>query len=130
MKSVGKRDTAAEMEVRRRVHAKGLRYRVDFPVSKRPRRTADLAFTGARVAVFIDGCFWHGCPKHGTLAKSNATFWREKIETNQKRDADTNERLEAAGWRVIRLWEHEDPERAADRIAQAVRERSAHCSIR
>lgn len=125
MKSVRQRDTAAEMKVRSRVHAKGLRYRVDYPVSEWPRRTADLAFTAARVAVFIDGCFWHGCPEHGTTSKSNAGFWREKIQANQKRDIDTNARLAAKGWRVIRLWEHEDPDRAADKIAEVVRERHA-----
>lgn len=128
MKSVGQRDTAAEMEIRRRVHAKGLRYRVNHPVLRKPRRTADMAFTKAHVAVLVDGCFWHGCPEHGTSSKSNAKFWRNKIETNQKRDIDTTERLEAAGWQVIRFWEHEDPEGAADKIAQAVRERSAHYS--
>ena len=126
MQSVGQRDTAAEMEIRRRVHAKGLRYRVNHPVLQKPRRTADLAFTKAHVAVLVDGCFWHGCPEHGTSSKSNVKFWREKIEANKKRDMDTNERLEAAGWKVIRFWEHEDPERAADTIVRTVRERSAH----
>jgi len=87
-----------------------------------------MAFTKAHIAVLVDGCFWHGCPEHGTSSKSNAKFWRDKIETNQRRDLDTNKRLEAAGWQVIRLWEHEDPERAADKISQAVRERSAHYS--
>ena len=101
----------------------GLRYRVDYPVLNRPRRRADIAFTKARVAVFVDGCFWHGCPIHGTWPKSNAEFWRDKIETNRRRDRDTNERLESAGWKVIRVWEHEDPEEAAKRIASAVRER-------
>ena len=130
MKSVGQRNTAAEMEIRCRLHAKGLRYRVDHLVSKKPRRTADMAFTKAHVAVFIDGCFWHGCAEHGTSSKSNAKFWREKIETNQKRDVDTNKRLKAAGWEVIRIWEHEDPEKSASKIARAVRERSAHYSAK
>lgn len=128
MKAVGQRDTAAEMEIRRRVHAKGLRYRVNHPILQKPRRTADMAFTKAHVAVLVDGCFWHGCPAHGTASKSNAKFWREKIQSNRKRDLDTNARLNAAGWEVLRFWEHEDPELAAEKIVQAVRERSAHYS--
>lgn len=122
MANTGQRDTSAEMKIRRRLHRMGLRYRVDFPVLNRPRRRADIAFTRARVAVFVDGCFWHGCPEHGTWPKSNADFWREKIETNRRRDQDTDERLAAAGWKVIRVWEHEDPDEAAERIATAVRE--------
>ena len=123
MSNTGQRDTPAEMKIRRRLHAMGLRYRVDIPVLKRLRRRPDIVFTKARVAVFVDGCFWHGCPEHGTWPKRNAEFWRDKIETNRRRDRDTNERLEAAGWKVIRVWEHEDPEEAAERIASAVRER-------
>ena len=123
MKAVGQRDTAAEMEIRRRVHAEGFRYRVDHPVSTRPRRTADMAFTKAHIAVFIDGCFWHGCPEHGTLSKSNAKFWRDKIETNQRRDIDTTKRLKAAGWQVIRFWEHEikeDVEKCVTRVKEKI----------
>jgi len=122
MANTGQRDTPAEMKIRRRLHRMGLRYRVDFPVLDRPRRRADIAFTRARVTVFVDGCFWHGCPEHGTWPKSNADFWRDKIETNRRRDRDTDERLAAAGWKVIRVWEHEDPDEAAERIAVAVRE--------
>ncbi len=123
MAVTGQRDTTAEMRIRRRLHAMGLRYRVDHPVLERPRRRTDLAFTRARVAVFVDGCFWHGCPDHGTWPKANADFWREKIETNRRRDLDTNQRLETEGWKVIRVWEHEDPEKAANQIAKAVRSR-------
>lgn len=104
----------------------GLRYRVDYPVLEKPRRRADLAFTRARVAVFVDGCFWHGCPDHGTWPKRNAEFWRHKIETNRRRDRDTNERLRQKGWTVIRIWEHEDPTEAGSRVAEAVRSRGAH----
>ena len=88
-----------------------------------------MAFTKAHVAVLVDGCFWHGCPKHGTSAKSNAIFWREKVEANKARDLDTNERLEAEGWQVIRFWEHDDPEEAASKIVDAVKERTAHYSV-
>lgn len=124
MENTGQRDTPAEMEIRRRLHRMGLRYRVDFPVLKGLRRRADVVFTKARVAVFVDGCFWHGCPEHGSWPKSNAEFWRNKIETNRRRDQDTNECLKKAGWRVIRVWEHEDPDEAAERIAKMVRESS------
>ena len=123
MAMTGQRDTTAEMKVRRLLHGMGYRYRVDFPILEKPKRRADLAFTRARVAVFVDGCFWHGCPEHGTWPKANADFWRDKIETNRKRDLDTNQRLEAKGWEVIRVWEHEDPKKAANQIAEAVRSR-------
>ena len=119
MEATGRKDTAAEMRVRRILHRKGLRYRVDFPVLNKPRRRADIVFTKAKVAVFVDGCFWHGCPKHGTWPKAN--FWREKIETNQTRDRDTDERLKKVGWSVIRVWEHEDPDMVAKRIEKIVR---------
>lgn len=77
------------------------------------------------VAVFVDGCFWRGCHQHATWLKANAAFWRDKIETNQARDRDTDARLAAAGWIVVRVWEHEDPAQAADRIETLVRERRA-----
>ncbi len=112
------------MAVRRAVHALGLRYFV----SRRPlpelRRTADLVFPRARVAVFVDGCFWHGCPEHGKVQhQENTWYWPEKIASNMRRDADTNARLEAAGWLPIRIWEHDDPGGAAARIGDHVRER-------
>jgi len=128
MAATGQRDTPPEMELRRRLHAMGLRYRVDYPVLFKPRRRADIAFNKARVAVFVDGCFWHGCPEHGSWPKSNARFWREKIETNRRRDLDTNQRLKAEGWSVIRIWEHEDPEKAAMKVARIVRQRQAVAS--
>lgn len=124
MAATGQRDTTAELRIRKILFAKGLRYRVDYPVLTNPRRRADVAFIGPTVAVFIDGCFWHGCPEHGTWPKANAEFWREKIEANRKRDQDTNRRLKADGWYVIRIWEHENPEDAVDRVVQAVWSRS------
>jgi DNA mismatch endonuclease, patch repair protein len=114
------RDTGPELAVRRRVHARGLRYRVDHPLPFDRRRRADIAFTRAKVAVFIDGCFWHGCPDHGTTPRTNSRFWSEKIARNRVRDAQTTERLFAAGWTVLRFWEHEDPERCAELVAGAV----------
>jgi len=107
--------------VRREVWRRGLRYRVDAPPLRDLRRRADLVFSRAKVAVYIDGCFWHSCPEHGTLPKSNHDWWREKLESNVRRDRETNETLRAAGWSVIRVWEHEDPVCAADRIESSVR---------
>ena len=121
MKAARQRDTKAEMLIRRVFHAKGSRYRVYFPVLEKPRRRADIAFTRAKLGVFIDGCFWHGCPLHGTWPKHNTAFWRNKIETNQARDRDTNERLQALGWKVLRFWKHEDPNAAAETITRALR---------
>lgn len=116
MQSNKGRDTKPELALRRAVHALGLRYRV----SKRPvpgfNRTADLVFTRARIAVFLDGCFWHGCPEHHTKAATNAEYWADKVEQNRRRDAETNRRLEEEGWRVIRIWAHEDPGEAAERV--------------
>jgi DNA mismatch endonuclease (patch repair protein) len=105
------------MAVRRLLHARGFRYRVDATLPGM-RRRADLIFGSARIAVFIDGCFWHGCPQHGTRPKSNVAWWEEKINANVKRDRDTDRRLAADGWIVIRVWEHEEPETAAARIAE------------
>lgn len=121
MARTGRRDTKPELQLRRSLHKRGLRYRVDLPVLPGVRRRADLVFTRARVVVFVDGCFWHGCPEHATWPDHNADFWREKIETNRRRDRDTDDRLTAAGWRIAHVWEHEDVEAAADRIEQLVR---------
>lgn len=107
------------------LHARGLRFRVDRPILDGARRRPDLVFRPARVAVFVDGCFWHGCPVHATWPKNNAEFWRQKIETNGLRDRDTDRRLEEAGWEVVRVWEHEDMEEAADRLERILRERRA-----
>jgi DNA mismatch endonuclease (patch repair protein) len=119
------RDTAPERALRSAVHHLGLRFYVDRAPLAGTRRRADLLFTRARVAVYVDGCFWHGCPEHATWPRHNADYWREKIETNRGRDEATNAQLTAAGWTVIRIWEHEDPEHAAARVAAAVR-RSRH----
>lgn len=117
------RDTGPELAVRRALHRMGLRYRVDHPLPFDRRRRADISFTRARVAVFIDGCFWHGCPEHGTTPRTNAEFWSEKIARNRTRDVDTTARLERAGWMVLRFWEHEDPRAVAERIRRAVASR-------
>ena len=121
MQSTPRRDTPAELCIRRLLHAGGLRYSVDAkPLPSSPRR-ADIVFRRARVAVFVDGCFWHGCPLHATWPKANAQFWQDKINANRRRDADTNAHLADAGWLVIRAWEHDSPTRVAARVSKIVR---------
>jgi DNA mismatch endonuclease (patch repair protein) len=88
------------------------------------RRTADLLFTRAKVAVFLDGCFWHGCPEHHTKSATNAEYWAEKVRRNRERDAETDRLLREKDWLVIRVWEHEDPVQAAAHIAEKVRIRA------
>jgi DNA mismatch endonuclease (patch repair protein) len=123
MEHQGRRDTKPELAVRRVLHRRGLRYRVDLRPIPEVRSRADLVFTRARVAVYIDGCFWHRCPIHSTAPKANARWWADKLGANVARDRAIDRRLAEAGWLVVRVWEHEDPESAADRIEAAVRER-------
>jgi DNA mismatch endonuclease (patch repair protein) len=120
------RDTAPEVRLRRELHRRGLRYRLEVPiVPGTGRRRADIVFARAKVAVFVDGCFWHGCPDHGRRTHEiNGWYWPAKIARNQTRDQDTDRRLADAGWAVVRVWEHDDPARAADRIEAAVRSRT------
>lgn len=114
------RDTSPELAVRHRIHAMGLRYRVDFaPIGG--RRRADIVFPRQRIAVFIDGCFWHGCPQHATVPKRNAEYWVPKLQRNIQRDRETDLLLRKANWRVLRFWEHEDPDSIAQTIARTVR---------
>lgn len=110
------RDTTPERQLRAILHARGRRYFVHRRPVPSLRREADLVFPGARVAVFVDGCFWHSCPDHGTAPIRNDSFWADKLIGNRNRDADTDLRLAEAGWLSIRVWEHEDPSAAADRI--------------
>lgn len=120
MARVRQKDTDAELVLRRELFRLGLRYRVDYVVLSKPRRVADIAFPGLKIAVFVDGCFWHGCPIHATWPKRNAELWRQKIEANRARDADTNERLREVGWTVLRIWRHESAVQAATTIAQEI----------
>ncbi|WP_298800793.1 very short patch repair endonuclease [Pseudonocardia sp. 73-21] len=114
------RDTGAELSLRRELHRLGLRYRVHRRPVPGVRREADVVFGPSRVAVFVDGCFWHGCPEHATWPRSNAEFWRAKIEGNRRRDTDTDRRLAEVDWAVLRIWEHEDPATAARRVQDLV----------
>jgi len=125
MKANRRRDTKPELAVRRLVHAAGLRYRVDYRPLPDVNRRADLVFTRARVAVFIDGCLWHGCPEHGASPRTNSDYWTAKIARNKERDAETNALLLAAGWTVVRAWEHEPPVSVAAAVVNAVRRPAA-----
>lgn len=117
-----RRDTPGELALRSALTALGFRYRVDVALPG-TRARADVAFLGAKVAVFIDGCFWHACPKHGTWPKANAEWWREKILGNRRRDLKTSRDLADAGWLVFRFWEHVDADSAARKIAATLRGR-------
>ncbi|MFF9600780.1 very short patch repair endonuclease [Streptomyces sp. NPDC014684] len=120
MQAIRSRDTTPERLVRRLVHAQGLRYRVAARPLSDLRRTADMVFRPAKVAVFIDGCYWHGCPEHYVSPKTNPGYWSDKVARNMARDRDTDERLRAAGWLVLRFWEHEAAEECSEMIRQTV----------
>ena len=123
MSTLARRDTVPELALRRVLHRRGLRYRVHRRPLPNLARQADIVFTRAKVAVFVDGCFWHGCPEHGQREhRTNGWYWPNKIAANKDRDRDTDERLRAAGWVAVRVWEHEDPDEAADRVAGAIDE--------
>lgn len=123
MKATPQRDTPPEMELRKELHSRGLRYRVDRSMRPITRGRPDIVFPTEEVAVFVDGCFWHLCPEHGSIPDSNSDWWRSKLEANAKRDERHTRELEEAGWKVIRIWEHEDLIEAADRVEEIVTER-------
>lgn len=125
MRSNRGRDTKPEFALRSAVHALGLRYRVSAQPLTGWRRTADIVFPTERVAVFLDGCFWHGCPEHHTVATTNSTYWAEKVASNRARDVDTDRRLQEAGWIVLRFWEHDNPGEAATVVKDVVLGRRA-----
>ncbi|MDO5285294.1 MAG: very short patch repair endonuclease [Actinomycetia bacterium] len=117
--------TSPEMALRKELHRRGWRFRVQYRVDGLPRRSVDIAFPRIRVAVFVDGCFWHGCPEHGTRPQTNSDWWRWKLQKVSDRDADTTQRLEELGWTVVRIWEHVDAADGADTVeAVAVCQRS------
>lgn len=109
-------NTKPELAIRAILHRHGMRYRVNARPIKTLRRTADVVFTKQRLAVFIDGCFWHGCPVHYVAPKQNVTFWSDKVDRNRARDRETNGLLQQAGWTVLRVWEHEEAEEVVRRI--------------
>ena len=114
------RDTKPELAVRSLVHRHGLRYRVNTRPIREIRRTADMVFRKERVAVFVDGCFWHGCPEHFKPPSTNVEYWSQKLANNQRRDREVNAALAEVGWVVFRAWEHEDAEETAARIVSTV----------
>lgn len=121
MSSLPRHGTKPEVLLRQALHRRGLRFRVQLKVPGNRRRTIDIAFTRARLAVYMDGCFWHGCPAHHVRPKANSDWWQWKIERNQARDRDTDRQLKEAGWDVLRIWEHEDPSEAAHLVEQVYR---------
>jgi DNA mismatch endonuclease, patch repair protein len=121
MRANRSRDTGPEKALRSACHALGLRFRVDVAPIPGSHRRADMVFSRRQIAVFVDGCWWHGCPEHWRRPKSNPEYWLDKVRHNQARDRDTDRRLIAAGWRVVRVWEHDDPIEVAERIRELVR---------
>jgi len=121
MQRTGRRDTAAERAVRGELHRRGLRYFVDRSVDPGTRRRVDIVFPRRRVAVFVDGCFWHSCPVHRTTPKANREWWVAKLAANEARDRATDKALRQVGWIVLRFWEHENPVAVADVVETAVR---------
>lgn len=120
MLSNRRRDTKPELSVRRELHRRGFRYRVDHPPIESPRRRADIVFTRHRVAVFIDGCFWHGCPDHCKLPKTNTDYWHKKIAANAARDTDTDHALRTAGWTVMRFWAHVPRDQIVESVVSVI----------
>lgn len=116
MARVRQKGTGAEILLRKALYRQGIRFRVNYQVLMKPRRAADIAIPRLKIAIFVDGCFWHGCPKHASWPKQNAEFWRQKIEANRLRDIDTNLRLHEKTWKVFRVWEHENALEAAQNI--------------
>ena len=121
MRRMPERSTGPEMTIRRALFSLGLRYRIQYPVPGIKRRSIDIAFPGCKVAVFIDGCFWHGCSEHRTIPKNNHDWWENKIEENRTRDRDTDARLKEAGWLILRYWEHDAVEQIVAEVFEAVR---------
>ena len=120
MRSMPEHSTGPEMSVRRLLFAKGLRYRVQYPVPGASRRTIDVAFPRKKIAVFIDGCFWHGCTEHRNIPTHNSAWWKDKIAQNRSRDRDTDKKLGDAGWLILRFWEHDSAELITLEVMQAV----------
>jgi len=124
MRAVRGRDTRPEMLLRSLLHRSGWRYQIDARPIRELNRRADIVFRSRKLAVFVDGCFWHGCPLHATQSKANRKFWRDKIRNNVRRDRDTDAKLVNAGWRVVRIWEHVDPQYAFELVVTELNKRN------
>jgi len=120
MQANGRRDTAPELALRQELHGRGYRYRVDTAPVPSLRCRADLVFSRERLAVFVDGCFWHGCPQHMSWPKANGDWWRTKISATVSRDRRNDQKLRESGWTVVRVWEHEPVRSAAERVASVI----------
>lgn len=122
MKANPSRDTQPERLLRSELHARGRRFRVHLPLRVDERRpiVPDIVFARDRLAVFVDGCFWHNCPSHGTVPLGNAAYWKPKLHATRLRDREASARLELGGWRVLRIWEHTPVEVAADLVDAAL----------
>lgn len=125
MRANRRSNTQPELRIRKLVHASGLRYRIDIKPEKDLNRRADIVFRKAKVAVFIHGCFWHGCPRHFKSPKTNKRFWDTKIERNIQRDKETRNILRKRGWQVIEIWEHQSSESGARSVVRVVNERTS-----
>ncbi|MGV0795719.1 very short patch repair endonuclease [Mycolicibacterium elephantis] len=115
-----RRDTALEVRIRKALHGAGFRFRVDYRPENSLRCRGDIVFTRRKVIVFVDGCFWHGCPIHATAPANNAEWWRKKLDTNVERDRRNTRALQDLGWTVVRIWEHEGTEEAIGRVRAAL----------
>jgi len=125
MRANRKRDTGPELRLRTHLHGLGLRYQLGRRIATTPPVIPDLVFLRAKVAVFVDGCFWHGCPIHGVQPRVNSAYWFAKILLNKRRDQTVDQNLIGLGWLAIRIWEHEDPREAAARVKSIVRSHAA-----
>ena len=120
MRHTAQRDNMAERAVRSALHRAGYRFRLHQRIVPGTRRTVDIVLPRYRIALFVNGCFWHGCRRHATWPKRNAEFWQQKIEANRARDADTDRRLRKNGWTVVRIWEHDEPDEAVNEVAARI----------
>lgn len=130
MANLARRDTHPEMSLRQELHHRGHRFRSQLKVPGNARRTIDIAFTRARLAVYVDGCFWHGCPEHYQQPRANSEWWAWKISRNRARDEDTDRLLSESGWRSLRLWEHMPVSVSADRVVDVYWRRLAELGLR
>lgn len=118
MRGNRKRDTRPEVAIRSALHRRGLRFRKDVPLRAGDLRVrADIVFPRRRLVVFVDGCFWHRCPDHGTSPRANTAYWGPKLDRNVERDRLQEQALRVDGWMVVRVWEHEDPAAVADAVS-------------
>jgi DNA mismatch endonuclease (patch repair protein) len=117
--------TGPEVQLRRALHTAGLRYRVH---DRALPGTPDIVFPRARLAIFIDGCFWHGCSEHGVLPKNNREWWREKLTINRERDQRKDEGLKSIGWLPLHFWEHEDVDAMVPVVVELWRQRTGRTS--